>query len=249
MISEGQKAWSMLLEDIKNVEGWPYPPPFHQIIGLFRQMILCYDNNLLDASVILGRAIIDGAIFDAVINPPFPTNVKYLCMYCKKEISGGLNRLEAHESMEHHSTKQWREERIKFLTDTLNKKLKEFSKNKEYKNYTDSWGDYDKTKEIGLKNVAVLSGLLDCNELEKINESIRLKAAVRLHRVAREKAYEKWKKENAEKMKLLSENKIEANAIDWFNWEFPDKNEAKNVLVKTEHYLGLIIKRYVDIWK
>ena len=249
MISEGQKAWSMLLEDIKNIKGWPYPPPFHETIELFRQMILCYDNNLLNASVILGRAIIDGAIFDAVINPPFPTNVTYLCVHCGKEISGGLNGLEVHESTEHNSTKQWWEERRRFLTDTLNKRLKEFSKNKEYKDYTDSWDDLEKAKKIGLKNVAISSSLLDCNELEKINENIRSKAAVRLHRMARNKAYEKWRKENAEKMKLLSENKIDANAIGWFNWEFPDKTEAKNVLVKTEYYLGLIIKRYVDIWK
>ncbi len=249
MVSEGQMAWSMLLDDIKDVKGWPYPQPFYETMELFRQITLCYDCNLLDASVVLGRAIIDGAIFDAVINPPFPTSGNYLCVKCGKEVSGGLDGLQAHESVEHNDSRQWWEERGKFLNETLNKKLKEFSKHKDYENYTDSWDDYDKDRKIGLENQATLSNLLECEELQDINENIRLKAAVRLHRVARNKAYEKWRNENAEKMRLLAEKKIKVDVIDWFSWSHADKTEAKKVLSKTGYYLGLIIKRYESIWK
>lgn len=249
MVSEGQIAWSKLLEDIKDVKDWPYPEPFHETMELFRQITICYDNNLLDASVVLGRAIIDSAIFDAVINPPFPTIGNYLCSHCGKDIGGGLNGLQVHESNEHHDSKQWWEERRKFLTEMLNKKLQEYSKHKVYEDYTDSWKDYDKEKKIGLKNQATLSGLLERSELDDISENIRLKAAVRLHRIARAEAYEKWRKENAEKMKLLAEKKISVEEIEWFSWPRADKAEAKEVLNKTGNYLGIIIKRYGSIWK
>jgi post-segregation antitoxin (ccd killing protein) len=248
-VSEGQIAWSELLEDIKDVKGWPYPEPFHETMELFRQITLCYDNNLLDASVVLGRAIIDGAIFDAIINPPLPISGIYTCSHCGKKISGGLNGLQAHENTEHKDAKQWWEERGKFLDDTLKKRLEGYSKHKEYENYTDSWNDYDKEKMIGLENVATLSGLLEYEELKDISENIRFKAAVRLHRVARAKAYEKWRRENAEEMRLLSEKKIGVEEIEWFSWERADKVEAKRVLDKTGYYLGIIIKRYEGIWK
>jgi hypothetical protein len=32
MVSKGQIAWSKMLEDIKDVKGWPYPKPFYETI-------------------------------------------------------------------------------------------------------------------------------------------------------------------------------------------------------------------------
>ena len=91
MESEGQLAWSKLLGDIKDAEGWPYPEPFYETMELYREATRCYDNNLFDSTVVLGRAILDGAIFDAIINPPFPNSGDYKCAHCEEEML--VNRL------------------------------------------------------------------------------------------------------------------------------------------------------------
>ncbi|MDA8054146.1 MAG: hypothetical protein M0Z77_00670 [Thermoplasmatales archaeon] len=253
MVSEGQLAWSKFLDDIKDVKGWPYPEPFQHVMELFRQATLCYDNNSFDACVVLGRAIIDGAIFDAMINPPIPETGSYICVHCGGTVEGGLNGLQIHEYIKHTTTKQWWEERDKFLNETLGRKLKEFSKHKEYTDYTDTWDDFDKKndnrKKIGLLNQATLSGLLECDELDDINENIRKKTAVRLHRIAMYDAYAKWQRDNAEKMRLLADKKIEVDQIEWFSWGQADGPEAKKVLGKTGTYLTRIIKKYGGIWK
>jgi hypothetical protein len=249
MVSGGQEAWSKLLEDIKSVNGWPYPGPFHETMELYRQTTICYDNNLLDATVVLGRAIIDGALFDAVTNPPFSTEGSYVCIHCGKEVVGGLNGLQAHEQKDHNEAKQWWDERRNFLETTLTKKLEAFSKHKKYSDYTDSWDDYDKGGKIGLANLATLSGLLECEELEEISREIRKKAAVRLHRIARSKAYEDWRGTNAEKMKLLIDKRISVKEIEWFSWSSADKLEAKKVLNMVGKYLGTIVRRYEGIWR
>jgi len=82
--TEGQEAWSKLLDNIKEVNGWPYPNPFYETMELFRQMTRCYDYELFDACVALGRVIIDRAIFDAVTNPSLPTSGNYVCAHWRK---------------------------------------------------------------------------------------------------------------------------------------------------------------------
>jgi len=244
--TEGQVAWSKLRNNIGVDErSDQYPYPFYETIELFRQMTRCYDYELFDACVALGRVIVDRAIFDAVTNPPLPTSGNYVCAHCGKMISGGLNGLEAHEGNEHNSMEQYLKERNKFLFETLNKKLKDFSeqKNEKYTGFADYWKDIgkDNNKEIGLKNQAEFSGLLKPEELKDIDESIRQKANVRLHKGAKIKAYEKWRKDNAEKIK--------SGTLEWFNFGLADKPEAREVLSKAEFYLELIIKRYENIWK
>jgi len=251
--TEGQAALSKLLDDIKEVNGLPYPYPFYETMEFFRQMTKCYDYELFDACVVLGRVIIDGAIFDAVTRPPLPASGNYVCMYCGKTVSGGLNGLAEHERIEHKNSKQWREEKNKFLSETLNKKLKDFSehKNEKYKGYADYWDDMgkDSNKKIGLKNQAEFSGLLKPEELKDIDKSIRKKANVRLHKGAKIGTYEKWLKDNAEKLRLIKEKKIKSGTLEWFNLGPADKSEAREVLSKTEFYLELIIKRYKGIWE
>ena len=91
-----------------------------------------------------------------------------------------------------------------------------------------------------MKNQAKLSALLKSEELRDIEESIRQKANVRLHKGAKIKAYEKWRKDNAEK---------KSDTLEWFNLRYADKSEAGKVLSKMRFYLELIIKRYEGIWK
>ena len=93
-------------------------------------MTKCYDHELFDACVAFGRVIINGAIFDAVTKPPLPASGNYVCAHCGKMISGGLKWLETHEGNEHNSMEQYREKRNEFLSETLNKKLKDFSEHK-----------------------------------------------------------------------------------------------------------------------
>jgi len=69
------------------------------------------------------------------------------------------------------------EKRNKFLFETLNKKLKDFSehKNEKYMGFADYWNSIgkDNNKKIGLKNQAEFSDLLKPEELKDIDESIR----------------------------------------------------------------------------
>lgn len=248
-MSEAQDIWGKFLEDIKGAEGWPYPAPFHQYVEFFREAIQSFQCYIYDGAIILSRSTIDGAIFECVTFPPMSSQGEFVCDACGAKVIGGLKGLNFHKLSKAERTGQLWDERQNQVKRLLSNRLDDFNSNlssERYTNFTDRWED--RKDKIGLKNMALFSGLFNEDELRDIHQGIRKQAAIRLHKDAENKALSKWRDENQGKLEKLARNEIAVSDIDWFSAERATNAESQKVLKKTAVYFAKLVMSYDKIW-
>ena len=233
MVTKGQELWTKLLDDIKNVPGWPYPSPFWSPMELFREATRCYDNQGYVSAISTCTTLTDKLISIAHTSIILPEDRELTCSLCKGKMMG--------------FTKLWvrsisnKDPGGELMGPPILGRLISMWQKSESILTRQSIVIAGKEPE-GLKVQAINLGLLTAAEADDAEKTVRTPAHIRIHPQRYAKEYAAWLEMNAADIKLFMEGKTKE--IDWFS-PVPLKKEATATLESTREYLALMITNYV----